>query len=155
MSSTRKMRQLILAHLLFARCLTSLKSITRIALLGSAPKGFFQRTKGDRVQNWFDENGVYNIEAYLCCLFTHLVTGKWKGAAHIPKATLEDAEKRLEGEEKALFLNSIWNGSAKELLDDLWLSNSMDIHTVLTKLTDGGNWSMTLYLHRNAGNGKV
>jgi serine/threonine-protein kinase SRPK3 len=44
---------------------------------------------------------------------------------------LEDAEKRLYGEEKALFLNFVrkmlkWKpeerSSAKELLDDLWLN---------------------------------
>jgi hypothetical protein len=33
------------------------------------------------------------------------VTGNWRGATEVPKASLEDAEKQLEGEEKALFLN--------------------------------------------------
>ncbi|KAI6018886.1 putative CDK4/6 [Pisolithus marmoratus] len=84
-----------------------------IALLGPAPKEFLERTKGDRVQNWFDENG------------------KWRGAAEIPKGTLEDAAKQPEGEERVLFLNFVrkmlkWKpeerSSAKELLDDLWLN---------------------------------
>lgn len=65
-------------------------------------------------------------------LFTLLVTGKWSGAAEIPKVTLEDVEKRLKGEEKVLFLNFVrkmlkWKpeerSSARELLDDVWLNS--------------------------------
>jgi len=60
-----------------------------------------------------------------------LATGNWRGATEVPKASLEDAEKQLEGEEKALFLNFArkmlkWKpeerSSAKELLDDIWLN---------------------------------
>ncbi|KAF8803221.1 kinase-like protein, partial [Phlegmacium glaucopus] len=84
-----------------------------IALLGPPPKEFLERTKGDRVRSWFDENG------------------NWRGAAEVPKGTLEDAENRLRGEEKALFLSFVkkmlkWKpeerSSAKELLDDPWLN---------------------------------
>ena len=61
----------------------------------------------------------------------HMATGKWRGAAEVPKGTLEEAEKRLEGEEKKLFLGFVrkmlkWKpeerSSAKDLLDDFWLS---------------------------------
>lgn len=31
-----------------------------IALLGPPPKEFLERTKGDRVHNWFDEKGAYS-----------------------------------------------------------------------------------------------
>lgn len=67
-------------------------------------------------------------------LFTHLAAGDWRGAAEVPKGNLEDAEKRLEGEEKALFLNFArkmlkWKpeerSSAKELLDDPWLNERL------------------------------
>ena len=36
-----------------------------VALLGPPPKEFLERTKGDRVQNWFDENGMWAIESCL------------------------------------------------------------------------------------------
>ncbi|KAI0284439.1 kinase-like domain-containing protein [Russula brevipes] len=84
-----------------------------VALLGPPPKEFLERTKGDRVQNWFDENG------------------NWRGAAEVPMLNLEEAEKRLDGEEKKLFLDFVrkmlkWKpeerSSAKDLLDDLWLN---------------------------------
>ena len=61
---------------------------------------------------------------------THLLAGNWRGVAEVPKDALEDAEKRLEGEEKALFLSFAkkmlkWKpeerSSAKELLGDPWL----------------------------------
>ena len=76
---------------------------------------------------------VCAIESYLFTgvLFTRLAIGKWRGTAEIPERTLEDVEKRLEGEEKTLFLNFMgkmlkWKreerSSAKELLDDLWLN---------------------------------
>jgi serine/threonine-protein kinase SRPK3 len=61
----------------------------------------------------------------------HLATGNWRGAAEVPKGNLEEAEKRLEGEEKKLFLDFVrkmlkWKpeerNSAKDLLDDLWLN---------------------------------
>jgi serine/threonine protein kinase len=61
----------------------------------------------------------------------HLATGNWRGAAEVPKENLEEAEKRLEGEEKRLFLDFVrkmlkWKpeerSSAKDLLDDLWLN---------------------------------
>ena len=61
-----------------------------------------------------------------------LASGIWRQAVEVPKGTLEDAEKRLEGKEKVLFLNFVrkmlkWNpkerSSAKELLDDDWLNN--------------------------------
>ena len=63
--------------------------------------------------------------------FTHLLAGNWRGSAEIPKETLKDAEKRLKGEEEALFLSFTkkmlkWKpeerSSAKELLGDLWLN---------------------------------
>jgi serine/threonine-protein kinase SRPK3 len=59
------------------------------------------------------------------------LVGNWRGAAEVPKGTLEDAEKRLQGEEKALFLSFAkkmlkWKpeerSSAKELLADTWLN---------------------------------
>jgi hypothetical protein len=65
-------------------------------------------------------------------LLTQLSAGNWKGAAEVPKGTLEDAEKRLKGEEeKALFLGFVkkmlkWKpeerSSTKELLGDPWLN---------------------------------
>jgi serine/threonine protein kinase len=64
-------------------------------------------------------------------LFTHLTAGNWRGAAEIPKGMLEDAEKQLKGEEKAVFLSFVkkmlkWKpeerSSAKELLGDPWLN---------------------------------
>ena len=62
----------------------------------------------------------------------HVTAGNWRGAAEIPKEMLEDAEKQLKGEEKAVFLSFVkkmlkWKPgertSAKELLDDPWLNN--------------------------------
>jgi len=85
-----------------------------IALLGPPPKEFLERTEGDRVSSWFDENG------------------NWREAAEIPKESLEDAEKRLDGEEKKLFLNFArrmlrWKpeerSTARELLDDAWMKS--------------------------------
>ena len=64
-------------------------------------------------------------------LFRSLATGNWRGAAEIPKINLEGVEKRLDGEEKKLFLDFVrkmlkWKpeerSSAKDLLDDLWLN---------------------------------
>ncbi|KAJ8081028.1 hypothetical protein PM082_017868 [Marasmius tenuissimus] len=84
-----------------------------IALLGPPPKEFLDRTKGDRVNGWFDESG------------------NWRGAAGVPKGSLEDVVTRFEGEEKVLFLKFVrrmlkWRpeerNSAKELLEDPWLS---------------------------------
>lgn len=63
--------------------------------------------------------------------FIHLGTGNWWGAAKVPKQILEGTDKRLEVKEKELFLNFVrkilrWKpeerSSAKELLDDPWLS---------------------------------
>ena len=60
-----------------------------------------------------------------------LAVGNWRGAAEIPRTSLEDEEKQLEGEEKALFLDFArkmlrWKpeerSSAKELMDDIWLN---------------------------------
>ena len=68
--------------------------------------------------------------------FTHLSAGNLRGAAEVPMGTLEDAEKRFKGEEKALFLSFAkkmlkWKpeerSSAKELLGDPWLNNSATI----------------------------
>lgn len=62
----------------------------------------------------------------------YLASGKWRGAAEVPKGNLEQAEKMLEGEEKKLFLDFVrkmlkWKpeerNSAKELLDDHWLNS--------------------------------
>jgi serine/threonine-protein kinase SRPK3 len=61
----------------------------------------------------------------------HLATGNWQGATEVRKGNLEGAEKRLEGEEKKLFLDFVrkmlkWKpeerSSAKDLLNDLWLN---------------------------------
>jgi len=61
----------------------------------------------------------------------HLETGNWRGASEVPKRNLEEAEKRLEGEEKKLFLDFVrkmlkWKpeerSSAQDLLCDLWLN---------------------------------
>jgi serine/threonine-protein kinase SRPK3 len=61
----------------------------------------------------------------------HLATGNWRGDAEVPKINLEEAEKRLDGEEKKLFLDFVrkmlkWKpeerSSAKDLLDDPWLN---------------------------------
>ncbi|KAG8813886.1 hypothetical protein FRB91_002776 [Serendipita sp. 411] len=85
-----------------------------IALLGLPPKDFLERTKGDRLWAWFNENG------------------SWKGAAEIPEETLESAEKRLGKEEKPLFLDFArkmlkWKpeerSSARQLLEDPWLNS--------------------------------
>ncbi|KZT02281.1 protein kinase [Laetiporus sulphureus 93-53] len=87
-----------------------------IALLGLPPKDFLERSQTDRPWQWFDRNG------------------NWKGVADIPKTSLEDAEKNLAGEDKALFLHFVrkmlrWKpeerASARELLDDPWL-NAVD-----------------------------
>ncbi|KAL6307087.1 CMGC/SRPK protein kinase [Sparassis latifolia] len=84
-----------------------------IALLGLPPKDFFERSQTDRPWQWFNRDG------------------NWKGAADIPNTSLEDAEKNLAGEDKALFLHFIrkmlkWKpeerANARELLDDLWLN---------------------------------
>lgn len=105
-----------------------------IALLGPPPKDFLERAKGDRVHGWFDESGEYHrvlLVLLTGVLFVCLAVGKWKGAVEVPEETLEDVEKRFEGEEKALFLNFTrkmlkWKpeerSSAKELLDDPWLN---------------------------------
>ena len=64
-------------------------------------------------------------------LLINLATGNWRGAAEIPKINLKGVEKRLDGEEKKLFLDFVrkmlkWKpeerSSAKDLLDDLWLN---------------------------------
>jgi serine/threonine-protein kinase SRPK3 len=64
-------------------------------------------------------------------LLIYLTTGNWQGAAEVPKLNLEEVEKRLDGEEKKLFLDFVrkmlkWKpeerSSAKDLLDDLWLN---------------------------------
>jgi len=58
------------------------------------------------------------------------LTGKWKGEAPIPDITLETAERRLEGEEKANFLIFMrkmlqWQpedrGSCRDIFYDEWL----------------------------------
>ncbi|CAL1698674.1 unnamed protein product [Somion occarium] len=86
-----------------------------VALLGLPPKDFLARSKTDRPWRWFDEDG------------------NWKGEAEVPNTTLEDAERQLEGEEKALFLAFMrkmlkWRPeeriNAKELLDDPWLKSA-------------------------------
>jgi hypothetical protein len=68
---------------------------------------------------------------FLFVLFMHLIqssvrlgTGNWRGAAEIPKGNLEDAETRLEGEDKVLYLKHRpeERSSAEELLDDAWLN---------------------------------
>ncbi|KAH9841134.1 putative CDK4/6 [Rhodofomes roseus] len=84
-----------------------------IALLGPPPKDFLERTQTERPWGWFDKDG------------------NWKAAADIPNTNLEDAEKKLTGEDKVLFLRFVrkmlkWKpeerASAKELLDDPWLN---------------------------------
>lgn len=61
-----------------------------------------------------------------------LSTGNWKGAAEIPSTSLEDAEGKLKGEDKARFLRFVrkmlkWKPeereSAQELLKDEWLKH--------------------------------
>lgn len=58
------------------------------------------------------------------------VTGNWKADVEIPKTSLEEEEKVLQGEERDKFLAFMrrilqWDSddrpSAKELLDDPWL----------------------------------
>lgn len=101
-----------------------------IALLGPPPLDFLQRTKGERVWKWFDENGAEGPVCAVNRLLTSCAIGKWKGAAEVPNETLEGMQNRLEGEEKALCLRFMrrmlrWKpeerSSAKDLLDDPWL----------------------------------
>lgn len=89
-----------------------------IALLGPPPKEFLERSKTDRPWQWFDRE-----------------SGKWKGAAEIPKMRLEDTEKKLQGDEKEQFLRFVrrmlkWKPeereSARELLEDSWFNDIPD-----------------------------
>jgi hypothetical protein len=68
-------------------------------------------------------------EALFIHSFILYITGNWKGAAKIPKGSLEDADKTAWGEEKILLSNFMrkilkWKPKerciAKELLDDRW-----------------------------------
>ncbi|KAJ7228639.1 putative CDK4/6 [Mycena pura] len=86
-----------------------------IALLGSPPKELLERTKGERVWGWFDENG------------------SWRGLAEIPTGNLESTLNQFGGEEKEQFLKFArkmlkWKpeerSSAKELLEDGWLNSA-------------------------------
>lgn len=61
------------------------------------------------------------------------LTGHWKADADIPSVTMESMERKLEGQEKVLFLRFlrkmlIWKPeermSAKELMQDPWLISS-------------------------------
>ena len=106
-----------------------------IALLGPPPKDFLERGKTDRPWLWFDEDGMYLIQSTGAIAEYLLPKGNWKGATEIPKLTLEDAEKQLQGEEKALFLQFIrkmlkWKPeereSARKLLEDPWLNTDGD-----------------------------
>ncbi|PCH38829.1 kinase-like protein [Wolfiporia cocos MD-104 SS10] len=89
-----------------------------IALLGLPPKDLLERSQTDRPWQWFDRDG------------------NWKGAADIPNTSLEDAEKNLAGEDKALFLHLVrkmlkWKpeerANAGELLDDPWAVDFEDL----------------------------
>jgi hypothetical protein len=42
-----------------------------IGLLGPPPKEFLERTKGDRLWTWFDENGV--LYSPNCVAFTNMI----------------------------------------------------------------------------------
>ncbi|KAJ3514707.1 hypothetical protein NLJ89_g2229 [Agrocybe chaxingu] len=86
-----------------------------VALLGPPPKDFLQRSTTDALCEWFDEEG------------------NWKAPIQIPDTSLEEAENRLEGEDKIHFLKFIrrmlkWKpeerSSACELLEDDWLKDA-------------------------------
>jgi serine/threonine-protein kinase SRPK3 len=83
-----------------------------VAVLGLPPLDYLQRTETS--WQYFDN------------------TGSWKGAVEVPDISLEDSEEQLSGENKALFLDFMrkmlhWvpekRQTAKQLLDDPWLSN--------------------------------
>ena len=83
-----------------------------VALLGPPPLEYLHRSKTS--WTYFDD------------------AGNWKVAAKIPDTSLEISEGRLEGDNKAAFLQFIrkmlqWNpekrSTAKELLADPWLQD--------------------------------
>lgn len=82
-----------------------------VAVLGLPPLDYLQRTKTS--WEYFDDSG------------------NWKGAVEIPDISLENSEKQLDGENKALFLDFIrktlqWvpekRQTARQLLNHSWLS---------------------------------
>ncbi|OSC97370.1 putative CDK4/6 [Trametes coccinea BRFM310] len=83
-----------------------------VALLGPPPADFLERCPGERTSKYFDAQG------------------NWIGDATVPDDSFEKAEERLEGEEKANFLDFVrqmvrWKPedrlSASELLKHAWL----------------------------------
>ncbi|EFI26662.1 CMGC/SRPK protein kinase [Coprinopsis cinerea okayama7 len=99
-----------------------------IALLGPPPKDFLERTKETRLWNWFDKDTAsWSSPDIVLSIF---FSGAWKDEAEIPAQTLENTITRMEGEEKALFINFArrilkWKPeercSAKELSEDPWI----------------------------------
>ncbi|PIL26709.1 hypothetical protein GSI_11188 [Ganoderma sinense ZZ0214-1] len=106
-----------------------------VALLGPPPVDLLQRGTMDDIGRYFDAQGKGFLYRSFRVLPHRLVwvcvSGNWVGATSLPDDSLEQSERNLEGEDKALFLAFVrkmvrWKPeercSANELLDDPWLN---------------------------------
>ena len=97
-----------------------------VSILGPPPLEYLKRSEKSKM--FWDDDGIYTRPASQD--LTKTLIGTWKGTVPIPETSLAKEESRLEGEEKALFLDFLrkmlqWKPEdrkgIRDIIEDEWL----------------------------------